>query len=58
MIFNQNPIEYRYWDDPTELCERLRPLITAEAALNTSVQNEIVAIINKLKEANIIRENQ
>lgn len=56
MIFNRNPIEYRYWDDPNELCERLRLLIAAQGAGNTSVQNEIVAIINELKEANIIRE--
>lgn len=55
MIFNRRPIEYRYWDDPNELCERLKLLIAAKEAGNNSVQNEIVAIINELKEADIIR---
>lgn len=54
MSFNQKPIEYRYWDDPNELVERLKLLIAAKEAGNTSVQNEIVAIINELKESNII----
>lgn len=56
LSYNRKPIEYRYWDDPNELVERLKLLIAAKDAGNSSVHNEIVAIINELKEADIIRD--
>lgn len=54
--YNNRPMEYVFWDDPNELVERLKLLIASQEAGNTSHDNEIVAIINELLEANIIKE--
>ena len=43
-----------YWNDPNELVERLLLLHAAKAAGNTNVYNEILAIEEELREANII----
>lgn len=56
MVNNNIPLEYVYWDDPNELVERLKLLVASQEAGNNSHQNEIIAIINELKEANIIRD--
>lgn len=53
-IYNNKPIEYVYWDNSNELCDRLRLLIASEEAGNHSHTNEIQAILNELKEAHII----
>lgn len=45
-----------YWDDPNELVERLKLLIASRDAGNTNHDNEILSIIEELKEANIIKE--
>lgn len=45
---------YEYWDDPNELVERLRLLLSSQSAGNNSHQNEILSIIEELREANII----
>lgn len=55
MYYNKKPMEYVYWDDPNELVDRLKLLLASKDSGNTSHDNEIVAIINELKEANIIR---
>jgi hypothetical protein len=49
-----NSVRYEYWDDPNELVERLRLLIASKQAGNTSVENEILSIIEELREAGII----
>lgn len=54
--YTDKPMEYVFWDDPNELVERLKLLVASQEAGNTSHDNEIVAIINELLEANIIRE--
>ena len=54
MIFNNKPIEYVYWDDPNELINRLRLFIASQAAGNHGNDNEIISIIEELKEAEII----
>lgn len=54
MIYNQNPINYVHWDNPNELVERLKLLLASQAAGNNNHNNEIVSIIEELKEANII----
>lgn len=54
LVYNTKPLEYIYWDDPNELVERLKLLIASKDAGNTSHDNEIIAIINELKEAKII----
>lgn len=47
-------IDYLYWDDPNELVDRLRLLVGSQAAGNTSHNNEIMSIIEELRESNII----
>lgn len=54
MTYNTKPIEYIHWDDPNELVDRLRLLIASEQAGNNAHTNEIVSIIQELREANII----
>lgn len=43
-----------YWNDPNELVNRLRLLVASTSAGHTSHNNEITAIIEELKESNII----
>lgn len=50
---NRN-IDYKYWDDPNELVERLHLLISSSLAGHNNHQNEIISIIEELQEANII----
>lgn len=47
-------LEYKYWDDVNELCDRLKLLIASKNAGHTGHDNEILAIIEELQEANII----
>lgn len=47
-------LEYTYWDDPNELIDRLRLLVSSSTAGHNAHNNEIVAIIEELREANII----
>lgn len=46
--------EYIYWDDPNELIDRLQLLVSSQSAGHTSHNNEIISIIEELREANII----
>lgn len=48
--------DYRYWDDPNEMVDRLRLLNASKQAGNTSLNNEIISILEELKEANIIKD--
>lgn len=52
--YNSKPIEYIYWDDPNELVDRLRLLIAEKSAGNTSHDNEIISILNELKEEGVV----
>lgn len=54
MELSNKKMDYIYWDDPNELVDRLRLLIASQQAGNNSHNNEIVSIIEELKEANII----
>lgn len=45
---------YQYWNDPNELVERLRLLMGSLDAGNTSHHNEIIDIVDELREAKII----
>lgn len=49
-----NKIRYEYWDDPNELVVRLRLILSSTSAGNNSHQNEIMSIIEELKEINIL----
>ena len=46
--------DYVYWDDPTELVDRLRLLYASQEAGNASHTNEIISIIEELRDANIL----
>ena len=55
MVAQRNSIfDYVYWDDPNELVDRLRLLISSQAAGNLNHNNEIMSIIEELREAGII----
>jgi hypothetical protein len=46
--------KYERWDDPNEHVERLILFVAALQAGNNSVNNEILVIIEELREADII----
>lgn len=48
-------VEYKYWDDLNELCDRLRLLIASKQAGHTGHDNEIIGIIEELREAGAIQ---
>ena len=52
----KNNTDLVYWDDPNELVERLKLLIASRDAGNTNHDNEILSIVEELKEAGIIKE--
>lgn len=49
--------DYVYWDDPNELVERLKLLFASRDAGNTGLDNEIISIIEELREAGVINKN-
>lgn len=54
MKLNSNKSNYIYWNDPNELVDRLRLLIASQVAGHNNHNNEIVSIIEELREADII----
>ena len=48
------PLDYKYWDDPNELVDRLRLLVAERSAGNNNHDNEIISIIEELREAKVI----
>ena len=44
-----------YWDDPNELCERLQVLVASAETGNNGHRNEIVSIVEELREAGLIK---
>jgi hypothetical protein len=56
MVLNDNSTktDYVYYDDPNELCQRLQLLVSSKQAGNTNHDNEIISIVEELKEAGII----
>jgi hypothetical protein len=47
-------VEYVHWDDPNELVDRLRLVIASRAAGHTGHSNEILSIMQELREAGVI----
>lgn len=47
-------VEYMHWNDVNELVERLRLLIASQRSGHTGHNNEIVSIIEELREARVI----
>lgn len=52
--YEQN-ISYEYWDDPNELVDRLRLLVSSKAAGHSGHNKEIMSIVEELRESNIIK---
>lgn len=52
--FNKDPIEYKYYDNINEIVDRLRILLASQSAGNYGHQNEIISVIEELREAKII----
>lgn len=52
---NDNFIDHVYWDDPNELVNRLRLLVASQTAGHTGHTNEIVSIVEELRESGIIK---
>lgn len=48
-------VDFVYWDDPNELVERLKLLIASRDAGNTGLDNEIISIIEELRESKLIK---
>lgn len=53
-ISNRKAIEYVYWDNLNELVDRLKLLISSREVGNNGHDNEIISIIEELKECGII----
>lgn len=56
MDLTSSRIDYRHWDDPNELVDRLRLLYASKQAGNTGHSNEIISIFEELQEAGIIKD--
>lgn len=52
---NNKNVDYVYWDNPNELITRLQLLLSSTAAGHTGHNNEIISIIEELREAKIIQ---
>jgi len=54
MTLNDNVIDYVHWDDSNELVDRLRLLEASRQASHNAHDNEMLSIIEELREAGII----
>ena len=54
MRVTDDKIDYVHWDDPNELVDRLRLLLASRQAGNNAHENEILSIIEELREAGLI----
>lgn len=55
VVVPKSIVEYKYWDDVNELCDRLKLLVASKDAGHTGHDNEITAIIEELQESKIIK---
>ena len=54
LLYTSRGIDYVHWNDPNELVERLRLLVSSKRAGHTGHDNEIISVVEELREANII----
>ena len=54
MNLNNKKVDFVYFDDINEIVERLKLLISSKIAGHTGHENEIISILEELREANII----
>lgn len=50
----ESQVDYKFWDDPNELVNRLRLLVAERSAGNNNHENEILSIIEELREAQFV----
>lgn len=55
MTVTNHPVDFVYWNDPNEVVDRLRLLVHSKAAGHTGHDNEIMAIINEMREEGWIK---
>lgn len=51
MLEEKQGTSYKYWNDPNELVDRLRLLIASQEAGHSGHNNEIISIVEELKES-------
>jgi len=54
MILNDNVIDYMHWNDPNELVDHPRLLDASHRMGNNAHDNEMLSIIEELREAGFI----
>jgi len=54
MTLNDNAIDYVHWDDPNELVDHMRLLEASRQADYNAHDNEMLSIIEELRETGII----
>lgn len=54
LTVRNEPFQYVYWDDVNELVDRLRLLTASQQAGHTNHNNEILSILEELREAGVI----
>jgi len=54
VTLNDNKIDYVYWDNPNELVDRLRLLEASRQAGHNTHDNEILSLIEELREISLI----
>lgn len=54
MKYSKNKLDYVYWNDPNELVNRLKLLLSSQEAGHNNHTNEITSILEELREAHII----
>lgn len=54
-LVRNSKTDYKYWDDPNELIQRLRLLMASTQAGNTAHNNEIQEIIQELREKKYVK---
>ncbi|KYQ52676.1 hypothetical protein ALC60_08208 [Trachymyrmex zeteki] len=54
MTLNDNKVDYVHWDDPNEIVDRFRLLEASRQAGHNAHNNEILSIIEELREAGLI----
>lgn len=53
-LYNSKGVDYVYWNKPKELVDRLRLLYSSKMAGNTGVNNEIISLVEEMREEGII----
>lgn len=56
-LYSEKPTQYVYWDDPNELVQRLELLLSEREAGHTGLDNEILSILEELKERGYIAKS-